>query len=103
MILFICISPFLFPATLSGQQPADSILLSARTPASGSSDSVQSKKKKMKRKKDHSPADSSGNYSNTKTPTYTPYNSPSVQPAKLPERQPGAEIIRDIIINKRKN
>lgn len=101
--LIICISPFLLPFTLSAQQPKDSIPVNVWIPASGSTDSVQLKKKKSKRKKDHSQADSSRNNSSTKPPTYTPYNSPPVQPSKVPEKQPGAMILRDIINKKRRN
>ncbi|MGB3155500.1 MAG: hypothetical protein WBB06_12920, partial [Chitinophagaceae bacterium] len=73
-LLIICIIPFFFTVTLSAQQTNDSIPINVRTRDSGSTDSVQLKNKKKKRKKDHWLTDSSRNNTATKPPSYTPYN-----------------------------
>lgn len=101
--LFICISFMLSPLVISAQQPADSLLLIDTATRTSLSDSSLATKKKKKGKKKNVISDTTNNNRATKAPDYTPYNSPPVQPSKVPERQPGAEILRNIINNKRKN
>lgn len=99
--LIICISILLMPQVLYSQQPADSSHFKDTSIRSGPTDIIQVKKKK--KKKEHTLTDSSGYNRATKPPAYTPYNSPPAQPTNIPQKQIGAEILRDIINNKRKN
>jgi hypothetical protein len=94
----------LFPLAINAQQPADRLLLKDTAIKISSSDSSLATRKKKKKKKNII-IDTTNNSTATKAPAYTPYNSSPVKPPVNPGKDlpAGADILRTILIDRKKN